>query len=60
MIQNSNNEDTRCLLAESVKILSVSLLEKLNCLIFNNCNHVILTILTQEEAKRSSRKQDIG
>ena len=60
MVQDAHDEDARCLFAKSVQILSVTLLEKTNGLIFDNRDHLILTVLVQEEAERSGRKQDVG
>jgi hypothetical protein len=60
VVQNADDEDARSLPAESLQILSISFLEQTHCLVFNNSDHFVLTIVAQEEAERSSRKQNIG
>jgi hypothetical protein len=60
VIQNADDEDARSLPAKSLQILSISFLEQTHRLVFNNSDHFVLTIVAQKEAKRSSRKQDVG
>lgn len=60
VIQNADDEDARSLPAESLQILSISFLEQTHRLVLNNSDHFVLTIVAQKEAKRSSRKQDVG
>jgi hypothetical protein len=60
VVQNANDEDTRRLSAEAMQVLRISLLEKTNCLVLNDSNHLVLTILAQEEAERCSCEQNVG
>ena len=60
MVKDTNDEDAWRLLAEVLQVLCVTLDKETNCLLLDNCNHVLLIVAAQEVTERSGSQQDVG